>query len=179
MTTHHHHTPLGAIVRGLAAGVVGTGFMTLAQTLPAKLQSSGGDSDGQDQQDGAQQPSAQEQWQQASAPAKVARRISEGVFDQPVAPKRIPLLTHGMHWGYGTGWGAVYGLTQGSVHAPPLRHGLVFGSVVWAMSYVQLVPMGLYEPPWKYAPKDIAMEVGYHLAYGLGLAGAFRLLDRR
>jgi len=45
------------------------------------------------------------------------------------------------------------------------------------MSYVQLVPMGLYEPPWKYSPKDIATEIGYHLAYGLGVASTFRFLD--
>ena len=32
-----HHTPLGAVARGIAAGLVGTGFMTLAQTLPTIL----------------------------------------------------------------------------------------------------------------------------------------------
>jgi uncharacterized membrane protein YagU involved in acid resistance len=168
-------SPLGAIARGIAAGVVGTGVMTLAQTLPSKLQSSGG-GDGGSQDEGEQQ---QQTWDEASAPAKVAKKVSEGVFDHEVSPKRIPLLTQGMHWGYGTAWGGVYGLLQGSVHAPPLRHGLLFGTVVWAMSYVQLVPMGLYEPPWKYAPKDIAMEIGYHLAYGAGVAGAFRVLDGR
>ena len=171
-----HHKPLGAVARGIAAGIVGTGFMTLAQTLPAKLQSSdGGSQDEQsDQQQGQQDP-----WEQASAPAKVAKRISEGVFHHEVSPQHIPLLTHATHWGYGTAWGAVYGITQGDAHAAPLRHGLLFGTAVWAMSYVQLVPTGLYEPPWRYAPKDIAMEVGYHLAYGVGVASTFRLLDGR
>lgn len=169
-----HHTPLGAIARGIAAGIVGTGFMTLAQTLPAKLRSSDGSQDAQT----SRQQDQQDPWEQASVPAKVAKRISEGVFHQEVSPKRISLLTHGMHWSYGTGWGAVYGVIHESAHARPVRHGLFFGTAVWAMSYVQLVPMGLYEPPWKYATKDIAMEVGYHLAYGLGVASAFRLLDR-
>ena len=171
-----HHTPLGAVARGIAAGIVGTGFMTLAQTLPAKLQSSdGGSPDEQsDQPQGQQDP-----WEQASAPAKVAKRISEGVFHHDVSPQRIPLLTHATHWGYGTGWGAVYGIAHGSAHAAPLRRGLLFGTAVWAMSYVQLVPMGLYEPPWKYAPEEIAMEVGYHLAYGVGVATTFRMLDGR
>ena len=171
-----HHTPRGAVARGIVAGVAGTGCMTLAQTLPAKLQSSGGGSQGEqrDQQQGQQDP-----WEQASAPAKVAKRISEGIFQHEVPPERIPLLTHAMHWGYGTGWGAVYGIGAAGARAAPLRHGLLFGTAVWAMSYVQLVPMGLYEPPWKYAPKDIAMEVGYHLAYGLGVATTFRMLNRR
>ena len=171
-----HHTPLGAVVRGIAAGVVGTGFMTLAQTLPAKLQSSDG---GSQDEHSDQQHDEQDPWEQASAPAKVAKRISEGVFDHEVSPERIPLLMHAMHWGYGTAWGAVYGIAQARAPAAPLRHGLLFGTAVWAMSYVQLVPMGLYELPWKYPPKDIAMEVGYHLAYGVGVASTFRLLDGR
>jgi len=167
---------LGAVARGIVAGVVGTGFMTLAQTLPAKLQSSNGGS--QDEQS-RQQQGEQDPWEQAPAPAKVAKRISEGVFEHEVSPERIPLLTHATHWGYGMGWGAVYGIMQGSAQAAPLRHGLLFGTAVWAMSYVQLVPMGFYELPWKYAPKDIAMEVGYHLAYGVGVASTLRVLDDR
>ena len=170
-------TALGAIARGIAAGVVGTGFMTLAQTLPQKLASSG--DSGAHEGESEEQEGQTDPWEQASAPAKVAKRVIEGVFQRDVPPERIPLLTHAMHWSYGTAWGAVYGVAQGSVHAPPLRHGLAFGTGVWAMSYVQLVPMGLYELPWKYAPKDIAMEVGYHLAYGVGVASAFRLLDGR
>lgn len=42
------------------------------------------------------------------------------------------------------------------------------------MAYVQLMPMGLYEPPGK----DAAMEAAYHLAYGLGVASTFRVLSR-
>ncbi len=168
-------TPLGAVARGLVAGAIGTAFMTIAQDLTAKLQGSGDDGE----QQGPGQSQLQDPWQQASAPAKVAKRISEGVFQHEVSPDRISLLTHGMHRSYGTGWGAVYGLAQGAIHAPTLRHGLLFGTGVWAMSYVELVPMGLYEPPWKYSPSAIATEVGYHLVYGTATAAAYSLLDRR
>jgi hypothetical protein len=47
------------------------------------------------------------------------------------------------------------------------------------MSYVELVPMGLYELPWAYPAKDLALDLSYHLVYGAGLAGGYRLLDRR
>lgn len=47
------------------------------------------------------------------------------------------------------------------------------------MSYAQLVPMGLYEPPWKYPPKDLAMDFSYHLVYGTTVASAYRVLERR
>ena len=167
-------TPLGAIARGMGAGVIGTGAMTVAQGLAAKLQSSG-----EGEQQGEEQKSPQDPWEEASMPAQVGRRISEGVFHQEVSPDRIPLLTNGMHWAYGTGWGAIYGLIEGTFGGRSLRQGALFGAGVWAMSYVQLVPMGLYQLPWKYPPKSIAMELGYHLVYGVGVAGGHRLIDRR
>ncbi len=166
-------TPPEAVVTGLAAGVVGTGFMTVWQVLAAKLKSSS--------QDGAAEPQEppQDPWESASAPAKVAKRISEGVFHTPVSPERIPLLTNAMHWGYGTGWGTVYGLAAGSARdAPGLTAGAGFGTAVWVMSYVQLVPMGLYDPPWKTPPQELALDLSYHLIYGLGVAGAYRLLKQ-
>ena len=167
-------TPLKAIARGLGAGVVGTGAMTVAQGMAAKLQSSG---EGEEQSEGQKPP--QDPWEGASMPAQVGRRISEGVFHHKVPPERIPLLTHGMHWAYGTGWGAIYGLIEGTFGGRSLRQGALFGAGVWAMSYVQLVPMGLYQLPWKYPPKSIAMELGFHLAYGVGVAGGHGLIDRR
>lgn len=46
------------------------------------------------------------------------------------------------------------------------------------MSYAQLVPMGLCDPPWSYPPKDLALDLSHHLAYGAVVAAAFHLLDR-
>ena len=166
MTMLTSPTPLGAVARGLAAGVVGTGAMTLAQMAYAKLQPPS--------DPGATPP--QDPWEEASAPAKVGRRIIEGVFQREVSPERIPLLTNVMHWAYGTGWGAAYGLVQGGRDTRPLRDGLAFGTGVWLMAYVQLVPMGIYELPWKYSLEDLGTEWGFHLAYGPGVAAAYRLM---
>lgn len=166
-------TPLGSVARGLAAGAVGTLCMTAWQEISGKLQSS--------TQDSVPEPDPQprDPWEEASAPAKVAKRIGECVFHKKVSPELIPLLTNLMHWGYGTGWGTVYGFAAGSAHRPSgLKAGMVFGTAVWLMSYVQLVPMGLYDPPWKYPPKDLATDLSYHLVYGASVAGAYRVLDR-
>jgi hypothetical protein len=172
-------TPLAAITRGLVAGAIGTAFMTVAQELSAKLMAAGDDGDEQpEQQAQASEAEPQDPWEQASVPARLAKRIIEGVFEQEVPPQRIGLLTHAMHWGYGTAWGAAYGVLQGSRPGRSVRQGVLFGSGVWALSYVELVPTGLYEPPWKYAPKDIAMELGYHVVYGVGVVAGHRLLDR-
>ena len=159
-------TPLGAIARGLAAGVVGTAVMTAAQELAARARSR------------APAPPPTDPWEAASTPAKVARKVLEGVFDRPVPPERIPFLTNAMHWAYGTGWGAVYGIVEGTFPGHSLRRGLLFGTAVWVMAYVQLVPMGLYELPWKYPLSGEAEELGFHLAYGIGVDAGHRLLDR-
>ena len=42
----------------------------------------------------------------------------------------------------------------------------------------QLVPTGLYEPPWRYGAKDMALELGFHLVYGVGVAAAYAVLER-
>jgi len=170
-------TPLGAVARGLAAGMIGTGVMTAWQEISMKLVSSDQDA-GNGAAAESPSPQPEDPWEQASAPAKVARRVLEGVFNQKVAPERIGLLTNAMHWGYGTGWGAVYGLIQRTRPAPALLRGALFGTTVWAMSYVTLVPMGLYQPPWTYSSKELAMDISYHLAYGAGVSAGYALVDR-
>lgn len=165
-------TPLGAVARGVLAGAAGTAAMTAWQELSSRLQSSGGSSGGGEGGDG------EDPWTSAPAPAKVAKRLIEGVFRREVGPEYIRLLTHAAHWSYGTAWGAVYGLLQGTLRVNPLAHGIAFGTGVWAMSYVELVPMGLYEPPWKYPAKSLAKDLSYHLVYGAGVAGAYHLLAR-
>jgi hypothetical protein len=145
--------------------------MTAWQEASMKLQGSG---------DRAGQPSIEQRdpWEQAPTPAKVARKVLKNAFDLEVEPEQIGLLTNAMHWGYGTSWGALYGLVQTSAPAPALRRGLLFGTGVWAMSYLTLIPMGLYKPPWEYPATELTLDVSYHLVYGAGLAAGFAALDR-
>lgn len=169
-------TPLGAVARGVVAGMIGTAAMTAWQEISMKLQSSGVNASSAGEAEPPSPP--RDPWEQASAPAKVARRFLEGVFDERVPPERIGLLTNAMHWGYGIGWGVAYGLIQGTSPGPALRRGVLFGTAVWAMSYVTLVPMGFYQPPWKYSPQELAMDISYHLAYGAGLGVGYAAVDR-
>jgi hypothetical protein len=164
-------TPLGAVMVGTLAGIAGTGLMTAWQAAAAKLQSSGRSGSEPDSE-----PS--DPWEQASAPAQVARRIGEGVFKHPMSPDLIPLLTNAMHWGYGTGWGTAYAIVTVGRRRSGVLRGAGFGTAVWAMSYAQLVPMGLYEPPWTYEPAELALDLSYHLVYGIGVAAALRPLTQ-
>jgi hypothetical protein len=146
------------LTKGLVAGLAGTAAMTVHQRIRQGAGSGGAPS-----------------WEEAPAPAEVARRAIEGLFRTKVPAERIPLLTNGMHWLYGTGWGLVYALLAERSDEEAWV-GPAFGLFVWAMSYVQLVPMGLYELPWTYAPSELVDDVGYHLTYGTATALAHRAL---
>lgn len=157
-----------AIARGIAAGLVGTACMTAWQELSARLRRH-------------MQPKTmregEDPWQRAPAPARLAKMVIEKTTGRPVPVERIGLLTNAVHWGYGTSLGAVYGLAASRRN--PALAGAAFGTGVWAFSYATLVPLGLYEWPWKYSAKTIAKDVSYHLVYGLGTAVAFRSLGAR
>jgi hypothetical protein len=164
-------SPLGAVTRGVVAGLVGTAAMTAHQEIRARIREArhpAGERTGEEPVD---------PWQSAPAPAQVARRVLEGVFQRQVPPEEISTLTNAMHWTYGAGWGAVYGLLRSSIGGSSAAFGPAFGFTVWAMSYVELVPMGLYEPPWDYAVTSIANDIGYHLTYGTATAMAYAVLD--
>jgi hypothetical protein len=156
-------------LEGLLAGVAGTAAMTLAQQAASKLRS-------RDDEDG-DSPEPSDPWARAPTPAQVAKRLGEDVLHVDVPPDRIPLLTRVMHWSYGIGWGGVYGLTRR--RRPDIRRGAAFGLIVWATSYAQLVPLGIYEPPWRYPASEVAMDVAYHLAYGVGTASAAAIISHR
>lgn len=148
-------SPLGAVVRGLVAGAAGTAAMTAAQTAVAKRRGS--------------EPS--------TTPAEVGKRIVEGVLQRgPVRDDQIPLLNAAMHWAYGTSWGAVYGLAQGTRRARVTRGGPAFGTFVWGASLVELPAMKLAPPVWKSPPAGLAEEVGYHVVYGLAVALTYAAL---
>ncbi len=107
---HQPLTPLGAVGRGLLAGLAGTAAMTAWQELARRLQKSS-EQPSSERSHGEEQK--QDPWQRAPAPAKVAKRLLEGVFRRQVPPEKIGLLTNVTHWSYSTACGAVYcvGLT--------------------------------------------------------------------
>jgi len=149
-------SPLAAVAKGVAAGAVGTAAMTGYQLAVAKVRHS----------------------ESSSAPAEVRRRIIEGVFEREAPEHRMDALNNAMHVLYGTSWGPVYGIAQASLDLPPIHHGALFGAVVWAASLIELPAMKIAPPVWETPPLEVALDLSYHLVYGIGVAGAFALLDR-
>jgi hypothetical protein len=147
------------LLRGVAAGLAGTAAMTAAQLAAAKLR-------GQPLR--TRQPRT---WADAPAPAQVVKKAADAVGEgRHVTKKDVPLLTNAMHWAYGTTLGVLYVLGASRLHPKPILGGVGFGIGAWTASYVQLVPLGIYEPPWRYPAGELALDLGYHLVYGQAVA---------
>jgi hypothetical protein len=159
---------MNSLIKGIIAGVAGTGVMTAYQMGVAKLR---GRPVGTD---------VPHRWADAPAPAQVAKKAADAVGQgSRFTPEDVPLLTNAMHWLYGIGWGTFYGLGAGHTRADPVAGGLAFGTGVWGAAYAELIPLGIYEAPWKYPKRELAIDLSYHLVYGLAVAGAYAALDSR
>jgi uncharacterized membrane protein YagU involved in acid resistance len=160
--------PVKTLLRGVVAGLVGTAAMTGAQLLAARVRG---------ESSGTPVPS---RWSDAPAPAQVAKKGADAIGEgDRVTRSDVPRLTTAMHWSYGTALGVLYALAARVVRPSPLLGGLGYGVGVWSASYAQLVPLGIYEPPWNYPLRELALDLGYHLVYGAAAAEAFAVVDRR
>lgn len=165
-------TPIGAVVRGLAAGAIGTGAMDTL--LFARYRRDGGTTSAE----AWELSEGVTSWDQAPAPAQVGKRLVEGLFEIKLPDSRVPLVNNLTHWGYGILGGIQYGIVAGSLRKPRIRHGLPFGASVWGAGYVILPAAKLYQPIWKYDRKTLARDLSAHLVYGLATATAMQVLSR-
>ncbi len=99
-------------------------------------------------------------WENAPAPALVAKRLLEGVLKQ----RRSAAVRAGRSTTPRTGASAspraaAYGLLLGSRRTPKVWYGLPFGAAVWASGYVVLPLLGVYEPIWKYDLETLAKDL--------------------
>ena len=166
-------TPMGALSRGLLAGALGTLAMDLVWFR--RYRGGGGTSSF-----GDWEFSAGLTWDSAPAPAHVGKRLVEGMLQIEPGKDQAPLYNNVVHWGTGIAWAGLYGLVAGSID-PRGRTllGLPFGAFVWGSGYAMLAPMGLYKPIWQYDRVTLGRDLTAHLAYGLGTALTYELLDRR
>ena len=139
--------------KGLAAGLVGTAAMTLSSTIEAKLRGRAF----------------------STAPADAAAKaLGIEQFDDGIAYARFSNL---VHWGYGTGWGAVRGVLRGlgfsSRLATPLHFAALWGSAVVTLPKYDVAP-----PVTEWSAEDIAIDLFHHAVYISAAAKAYELLGR-
>lgn len=164
-------TPLGAVARGLAAGVLGT--LAMDTLLFSRYRRGGGDSTFADWEFS----SGLDSWADAPAPAQVGKRLVEGLFARELPPARAALVDNITHWAFGVFGAVQYGVIVGSLSNRRIGYGLPFGASVWAAGYVVLPAAKLYKPIWEYDRETLAKDLSAHLVYGLATATGFRLLS--
>jgi hypothetical protein len=166
-------TPLGAVVRGLVAGAVGT--LAMDALLYWRYKRGGG-------KDGFfdwEFSSTVHTWDEAPAPAQVGRRLYEGLFQRKLPDSQAALVNNITHWGYGILNGAAYGVLVGSLPKPRAAYGPPFGAGVWLTGYAVLPPAGLYKPIYEYDRVTLAKDLSAHLVYGSATAATFAALQKR
>jgi hypothetical protein len=164
-------TPLGAVTAGAVAGLAGTVCLDAVHFL--RQRRAGGEQDPL-----KWEFAAVPTWDDAPAPGQVGRRLIEGFTQRKLPDGSAWLISTLMHWSYGAGWGALYGVLAGSMRAPHALYGAPYGAVVWANDYVALPQAGLYEQIWKYDRKTLGVDLGAHVAYGTGTGIAFWLVSK-
>jgi hypothetical protein len=168
-------TFIGAAARGKVAGAVGTAAM---DSLWFWRYRRGGGTDGPARWEfGANVTD----WSGAPAPAQFGKLVAEKALHKDLRPESARPMTNAVHWATGVGWGAAYGLATRSGRSrrsTALVRGLVFGSAVWATSYVVLPLAKVYEPIWEYDREALVKDLSAHLVYGVSAAAIFRLLSR-
>jgi hypothetical protein len=163
---------LESIVRGADASAVGT--LAMDGLLYGRYRDGGGDASFS----AWESSGGVTGWENAPAPALVAKRVLERVSRRPLPPRYARPLNNVMHWGFGLATGAAYGLLVGS-RKPKLWYGPAFGAAVWAGGYVVLPLLGVYKPIWQYDRETLEKDLSAHLVFGTVTAAVYRLLPQR
>jgi hypothetical protein len=158
------------MVRGVIAAAVGTTAMDLLWY--SRYKRSGGQSRFLDWEFSA----GLDDWEKASAPGRLGKRIFEAVLQTELDTRWAALTNNIMHWSYGLSWGALFGIIAGSVTRLRIVGGIPFGWTVWGSSYIILPLAGLYKPIWEYDFGTLWQDLSAHLVYGMATAITFRLL---
>lgn len=164
-------TPIRAITSGAVAGAVGTLAMDL---LWYRRHIEGGGEGSFSDWEFA----SPEDYDAAGAPAKVGKRLVEGLFRTNLPPKSAGMMTTMVHWSTGMGWGVVHGILSGSAPRSKVAHGAVTGLVAWLAAYTVLAPADLYQPIWEYEPKTLWKDLSAHLVFGVATGAAFAALRK-
>ncbi len=140
-----------AIGKGLVAGAVGTAAMTLSSTLEMKARHR----------------------EASSAPADAASKVL-GVH--PEGDKAKARFSTGVHWAYGTSWGAVRGLLS-AVGLPGPAATIAHFGLVWGSETQMLPKLDVAPPITEWGSTEVAIDVGHHAVYALATGLAYRWLE--
>jgi hypothetical protein len=159
-------TPLGAVLRGAAAGITGAAAMSGWFTTAGSLMPP--------PREGAFVPPDPEQPNEMPTET-IARRTVNGLMRREIPEPAKKPAGQAVHFGFGAMWGAIYGLAAETfpIFRSPLG-AAAFGAIVWSASDHLLLP-AFRVGPW---PNGVTMKghafwLATHLVYGAALAFAY------
>lgn len=106
------------------------------------------------------------------------RRLGVPVHREPETAVNVAWVA--AHVGYGVGSGVLFGLLRRFVPGPGWLVGPGYGSALWAISYLKIMPsLGLFPHPSKDSRSRTVVMISAHLVYGSVLAFAWQWLQCR
>lgn len=144
-------TLASSVGNGLFAGMAGTAAMTVSSTLEMKVRGRAG----------------------SSAPADAALKVLGLEPGDDAAKERFSNL---VHWGYGTGWGAMRGALDAAGIGRFPATALHF-SALWGSETVMLPMLGVAPPITEWGAREVGIDVFHHLVYVIATDAAFRWME--
>lgn len=143
-------------VAGLVGGLVASFVMTQFQTLLTAIAE--GDKKSKKKSGGEDEP----------ANVKVAKKISDSVFDHKLTKSEKEPAGEAVHYAMGATSGLMYGVASEITPMATLGSGLPFGAAVWVIADDVVVPaLGFSKPATEYPLSTHAYALSSHLVYGL------------
>jgi len=105
-------------------------------------------------------------------PHQITKRITAKLgIKKHLNHEQLTALTIANHFGFGGAMGGLYALFAPCIIAPPVVKGLVWGSLVWALSYLGWLPVAHILPPaTEHSKRRNFLMIVAHLVWGVSTA---------
>ena len=162
-----------SLYTGVLAGTIGTATMDAA--LYARYRRDGGTIGFF----GWETSESAKNWQQASTPGQVGRRLVSTLTGRDLPDSAARSTVNAVHWATGLSWGVAYAVVGRGRPSPwAVVAGPLLGLSAFASGYVILPAMKLYEPIWSYDGQTLKRDLSVHVAFGTSTALAATVFGR-
>lgn len=110
---------------------------------------------------------------------KLASKIADEVLDKRLSKEQRKAGGQFLHWAYGIGWGALYGVAQSKLRLPHLVHGTLLAGLMGATAAGAIPATQVVPWPKDLPPERTALQMTYIVFFAWTTALVFGLLSRR
>ncbi len=144
------HLLAASAARGAVAGLAGTAVMTAFQrAVEMPLTGRAG----------------------SEEPLRVVKQLTP--FSPPRNPRRRRAVNYVVHFGIGAAWGAAHGLLASRWNSRGFASGVKVFAVLWPGDAVGNAALGVHDWPWRWSPRDAAVDVADKFVLAAATAVAF------